>query len=150
MYDFDSYISTQASTQNFVCCGPTALTRAGLLTLIPGTVGCWTSNTRLHDIYAFYTHFFFNPYKDERIDWDLIPEKNAPNILVPTKERAILECIEFKDYFYEGYILEAVQNYKEWYDLDYDILRANAERYHVSLDELDKWIKEAEESPYLS
>ena len=75
------------------------------------------------------------------------PYYKSPNILIPTKERALVECIKYNTKMIDpGTLLDAVFNYTFGLDPNMELLYEVADFYKLPKEELDKWIQEAEES----
>ena len=75
------------------------------------------------------------------------PYKLSPNILIPTPERAIIECIKYNDRVIDtGTLLEVILGYIESPYSDINLLYKVADFFSLDRKELDKWIQEAEES----
>ena len=73
--------------------------------------------------------------------YELRPSKENPLLLIPSKERAIAECIKYLDYMDEGELIEALKEYLDrfWDDRIYEV----GEHFGVSKEILDYWFEEA-------
>ena len=85
--------------------------------------------------------YYFNP--DIDYEYELTPSETNPLLLLPSKERAIVECIKWIDYVDEGVLIEALKDYLDmfWNDRIYEV----GEHFGVSRETLDYWFKEARE-----
>lgn len=78
------------------------------------------------------------------------PSKDNPNLLIPTRERALVDYMLYQDeYGDEGLLIEALQNYLEQFK-DMDKLYEVADFYKLPRETVDYWIKEAEEETSMS
>lgn len=133
----DEEIKTKA-----VICGDHALEESGLLYYNPGArLDIFTKYKELDNLYLSVISYHYNP----NIDYTnfVKPLKSNNNLLVPSMERAIIECIKFIDTVSEGSLIEVLKDYQLWYK-NYDKLYAMAAFYQVSKEDLDYWIYEAE------
>lgn len=71
--------------------------------------------------------------------------KDAPLVLVPTPERAIVENIKYNlDFIDEGYFCDAVCRYQEGSAFNYNLLMEVADFFQVPRDKVDYWLQETE------
>ena len=97
--------------------------------------------------FPVFVKYYFNPYgKDTKYT---NPRKTNRYLHEPTKERALVETIKFHDYFNEGILIEALQNYIRNVE-DFSLLYEVAEYFGVSRDDVDYWINEAREESDMS
>ena len=63
-------------------------------------------------------------------------------LLLPSKERAVVECIKHLDWIDEGLLIEGIQNYISnfW---DKKLLYEAAAHFNLPEDELEYWLEEA-------
>lgn len=133
----DEEIKTKA-----VICGDRALEESGLLYYNPGArLDIFTKYKELDNLYLSVVSYHYNP----NIDYTnfVKPLKSNNNLLVPSMERAIIECIKFINTVSEGSLIEALKNYQLRYK-NYDKLYIMADFYQVSKEDLDHWLYEAE------
>ena len=133
----DEEIKTKA-----VICGDRALEESGLLYYNPGArLDIFTKYKELNNLNLAVITYYYNP----NIDYTnfVKPLKSNNNLLVPSMERAIIECIKFIDTVSEGSLIEALKDYQLRYK-NYDKLYTMADFYQVSKEDLDRWIYEAE------
>lgn len=80
------------------------------------------------------------------IDWDykVTPSSTNPNLLLPSKERALIECIKHLDWIDEGFLIEALKDYIDYY-YDETALRDAANHFNVTWDTVEYWLTEAKE-----
>lgn len=133
----DEEIKTKA-----VICGDRALEESGLLYYNPGArLDIFTKYKELDNLYLCVISYHYNP----NIDYTNFVKslKSNNNLLVPSMERAIIECIKFIYTVSEGSLIEALKDYQLRYK-SYDKLYEMADFYQVSKEELDYWIYEAE------
>lgn len=124
-----------------VICGNCSLARNGL-TYYPGKhLDLFTKYKELDNLNLSVITYYYNP----NIDYTnfVTPMETNVNILLPSPERAIIECIKFIDIVQEDILIEAIQNYKLFYK-SYDKLYEMANFYNLPKKELDYWIYESE------
>ena len=139
---YDDYIIIDKEIKTpVVICGNCSLARNGLTYYSGKHLDLFTKYKELHNLNLAVITYYYNP----NIDYTnfVRPMETNPNILLPSPERAIIECIKFIDFVSEDILLEAIQNYKLWYK-SYDKLYPMADFYQVSKKDLDHWIYEAE------
>ena len=127
-----------------VVCNACAMGRAGLSNCITWKLDLWTSYESLHKADIGLAVYYYK----ENIDYDnyLIPDKDNPFILVPTKERAIVEAI-IDDMLDEGILIESIQNYLQFF-CNMDLLYEVADFYKLDRDTLEYWLQEAREETW--
>lgn len=123
-----------------VACGSYALTKNSLLRFSTGTLCVFTDSTILEKVTCTGFDYY---YRNMEIDYKygLRPSKENPLLLIPSKERAIAECIKYLDYMDEGELTEALKEYLDrfWDDRIYEV----GEHFGVSKEILDYWFEEA-------
>lgn len=129
-----------------IACGPSALVRAGLTSLCMNDLFCWTDEYILSGVGNGVVKFLYNPIYKKIGFADLKCSPFSVKILEPTRERAILEYMAWIDYFHEGYLIEALQDYMGLNSINK--LYESAPTYGVNKDVLDYWIKEAREDNF--
>lgn len=119
------------------CC---ALERNGLIYASSAHLDLQTTFKELDGLQTCICNFYYNP----EIDWDylLCPMKSNPLLLLPSKERALIECIQHLDWVDEGFLIEALKTYLNWFKDD-DRLYACADHFGVSRETVNYWINEA-------
>ena len=123
-----------------VCIGEMAFIRCGLTTLLTDVLQLSTLVTGITGIHNLIAKWYFNPWAD---CYEFTkPSHKHPNILVPTRERAIIEYIIFKDYFDEGILIEGLKIYIQQ-NTDFTTLRDVAKYFKLKDSILDYWINEA-------
>ena len=132
-YDF-------ALTKQAVCCGSTALARNGLVMFDVIHLNLQTKKSELDITSYAYFSLFYNP----DIDYEYCVSKSAKNplLLLPSKERAIVECIKHLDWIDEGLLIEGIQNYINnfWNE---KLLYEAASHFSLPEEELKYWLEEA-------
>ena len=123
-----------------IACGSYALAQNSLLRFSPNILCVFTDSTILEKVTCTgFDYHYFNPdidYKQE-----LRPSKKNPLLLIPSKKRAIVECIKWLDYVDEGELIEALKEYLDrfWNDRIYEV----GEHFGISKEILDYWFEEA-------
>lgn len=125
-----------------VLCCEAALANNGLTYFDPNYPIVFTEYELLNGKSFGYSKHIYN----NNIDYDNYVRvcSNTDKILIPTKERAIVESIKFKDYCDEGILIEAIKNYLGSFKNFVELYKV-AQFYNVDKYEIDYWIKEAEE-----
>ena len=146
--NYNSYDTIVGEQMECVLAGPTALYRAGLTSQQTVVLDIWTSYEDIpNGLFAVFVRYYYNPMgKDIQYT---VCGKAHKNIHEPTKERALVETIKFHDYFNEGILIEALQNYIRNVE-DFSLLYEVAEYFSVSRDDVDYWINEAREESDMS
>lgn len=129
-------------TSKIVLCGCCALVRNGLISWDGGThLDMYTEIKRLHKFNLVYAMYFYTP----KIDYEYCVEPyfTNPLILMPTKERALIEYIRDEHICDEGILIEALKNYLLWF-YNEDLLHEAADHFKVSWDKVLFWLHEAE------
>lgn len=125
-----------------VICMQCALARVGLSTITPDHLDVWTPYIELDGMDLTWVRYLYNPNIDFK--YELTSEGTNPLLLCPSKERALIEYIKCEKWRDEGPLIEALKDYLEFFK-NIPKLYAAAEYFSVSREELDYWIKEAEE-----
>lgn len=126
-----------------VVAGECAFQRCGLTSHLSNIIQAWTLRLITSGIYNPIAMWYFSPFADKFFDTK--PSIVHPNILEPTRERAIIEYIIFHDYFDEGILIEGLSNYLYENDDNPNKLFLEAEKFHCPKKLVDYWIKEARE-----
>lgn len=139
---FDNYIADKEIKTKVVICGDCSLARNGLTYYPGGHLDLFTKYENLNKLDLCIITYYYNP----KIDYThfLTPMETNENILLPSPERAIVECIKFIDNVQEDILIEALLNYKLFYN-SYDKLYEVGKFFDVSKNDIDYWIGEAED-----
>ena len=135
MYKYDKLIEKES-----VLCDFCALTRNGLTMQNPDFIVLWTNYAELDGTTTAAIKYLYNPNLD-RVNY-LTPSPTNANLLLPTKERAIVEYILCERWRDEGTLIEALKTYL-WQFKDMDKLYEVADHFKLSREELNYWINEA-------
>ena len=129
-------------TSKIVLCGCCALVRNGLINWDGGThLDMYTEIETLHQFNMVYAMYHYT----KKIDYEycVSPSPTNPLILVPTKERAIVEYVRDEHLCDEGILIEALKNYLMWFRND-ELLREASDHFGVPWETMLYWIHEAE------
>lgn len=140
---YDRYVE-----QLSVICGQCALARCGLINSNWIHLDLWTRYKELDGIDSAIIKYFYNPAID--YTYEVFPEQSNPNLLLPSKERAIVEYIMCEKWRDEGILIEALQAYVRDYGNHLAQLFVVAEFFSLSEEELDYWLNEAREESDMS
>ena len=135
IYPYDKLI-----TEKRVLCEECALARVGLINYNAGHLQLMTNDSSFDKFSMCYITYYYY----ENIDYEkyVIPSADNPNILVPTKERAIIEYMKNEKWRDEGVLIEALKNYLRWFRNDEKLYKV-ADHFEVKRDLVDYWINEA-------
>lgn len=135
-------LHAQILTQN------SALNYAGLIYWYPNCIDVLTNYNELNNVTFYLTTYYYKPAMNNK--HYTRPSKDNPNLLIPTRERALVDYMLYQDeYGDEGLLIEALQNYLEQFK-DMDKLYEVADFYKLPRETVDYWIKEAEEETSMS
>lgn len=137
---FDRFVGERLD-HSIVLSGECALQRCGLTTYLSDGIQAWTLFTEISGIQNAIVSWYFNPFAAN--DMDTNPSQSHPNILIPTKERALVEYVMFHEYFDEGILIEGLKSYIYEKNGDTSRLYEEAEKFHLKEETLSYWIKEA-------
>ena len=148
---FKNYVIEKLSKgteEHLVLAGEFPLILNGLVAKAVMGPDIFTTNIALKDI-RIYTRVKY--YYVPTIDTEHYVRKYSdeyPNILIPTKERALIECIKYKmDYVDEGVFIEAMYNYItldcDEKEENYALLNEVADFFEVPWDKVKYWIAES-------
>lgn len=135
IYPYDSLIDEKR-----VLCGACALSRVGLVDYNSGHLELMTNDIEFDNFSLCYiTYYYYS-----KIDYEnyVAPLSSNPFILVPTKERAIVEYIKNEKWCDEGILIEALKSYLMWFRNDEELYKV-AEHFKVPKETIDYWINEA-------
>lgn len=142
LIDTSHYDELLGSSGDFVVCGENAFMRVGLTTLWMDTIKAWTPYSEVHGIATPYVQWYYN--SDAKNIEDTKPSTKCTHIHEPTRERAIVEYIKFREYFDEGILVEGIDTYLLFNkDSDLSELYRIADKYKLPKSELDYWLNEA-------
>lgn len=126
-----------------VICNCCALARNGLTSYNSEHLDVFSDKSeKLGKVFsASIITYYFNPNID--YEYDVKPLETNPLLLLPSRERAIVECIKWLDYVDEGVLIEALKDYLDyfWDSRIYDV----GNHFDVNKETLDYWFKEARE-----
>lgn len=143
----DTFYPLLNDTFPHVLCGECALYRAGINSQLFSSLQMWTEYKELETVLqGLVVTYYYIPVVD--LDYEVAPVDGYKNILLPSKERALVEMIKYRDYFNEGSLIEGLQTYLWLNGDDLDHLYEVAVHFKVSQDEIDYWINEAREDDY--
>lgn len=123
-----------------VVCAEAALNFAGLVIFNSEHLIFQTCEKELGSRSFGYYSLYYNHNIDYR--YKIRPFKDNPNLLLPTKERALVECILHLDWVDEGLLIEALKDYMErhWNEKEfYEV----ADHFGLDRETLEYWLKEA-------
>ena len=135
-YDWDHEFN-----ELLVICGHCSLIRNGLVIGNSAHLDLFTCYMELHRVETLAFTYYYNSFIDYK--YEVTPSKSNPKLLLPSKERAIVECIKFLDNVDEGLLVEALKSYLDyfWDDRIYEV----GLHFGVSRETLDYWFQEAKE-----
>lgn len=149
---YDMYMPHHNDGNTHVLCAESALFRNGLSTQASCHLQMWTTEVILHDVHM-PTYSLYYRYKLNK-DIGVTPHTKYPWMLIPNKERALIDMISQKQFFNEGSLIEGLQEYLRFED-NPSKLYEMGERLSLGIDffdatkeKIDYWIKEAEEDDY--
>lgn len=125
-----------------VLCSGCALARNGLVTQTPVYLEMFTDREKYDGFSLGVGRYLYNPDIDY-VNY-VCPMDSNRLILLPTKERAIVEYVKFEKWCDEGLLIEALKTYDE-YKPDYDLLFFVADFFGVASGVMKQWIIEARE-----
>jgi len=148
----DDYMALQNDGNSHVVCAESALWRAGLSTQMSVHLQMWTTFVELHDVDNGYIRLYYK-YKLDK-ETGVTPHAKYPWMLIPSKERALIDMISQNQFFNEGSLIEGLQEYLRFEDNPnklYEMgerLSLGIDFFDATKDKIDYWIKEAEEDDY--
>lgn len=123
-----------------VACGSYALAKNSLICFSPSILCVFTDSTTLENVTCTGFDYY---YRNMAIDYkyELRPSRENSLLLIPSKERAIVECIKWLEYADEGELIEALKTYLDmfWDNRIYEV----GEHFGISKETLDYWFEEA-------
>jgi len=136
----DLYKYDKEFSKCYVITGACAFARNGL---IYASVTHLDLQTDIKEMDGFCTQvsgFHYNPEID--YEYCVTESPTNPLLLLPTKERAIVECIRHLDWIDEGFLIEGLKDYINYF-WDSRLLLQAAQHFSLSYDELEYWLEEA-------
>lgn len=124
-----------------ILCNSCALARNGLIAQTGIHLDLFSQLKDAEALDAGFVTYYYN----ENIDYDnyVTPMKTNSNLLLPTRERALVEYLLLEKWCDEGTLIEALKTYKLLEGV-YDRLYEVADFYKLPRETLDYWIHEAE------
>lgn len=135
MLNYDSVVDEKR-----VLCGSCALGRVGLVMSNCIHLDLMTDYKDFDKFNLVYLTYYYYPNIDYT-HW-VHPSSDNKNILVPTKERALVEYIKNEKWCDEGILIEALKNYLEFFRNDEELFKV-ADFFELDRDILHYWINEA-------
>ena len=133
---FDTCVTTKR-----VLCGGCALNIVGLVNWNSEYLILTTDDENFDNFSLFYMEYWY--YANIDYSFCVKPSEDNPLILIPTKERAIVDYLRNEKHCDEGILIEALKTYLLWFK-NLDELYRVCEHFDVSRDLIDYWIYEAE------
>lgn len=124
-----------------VLAGACALSRRGLTTITPAFLQLYTNDVKF-DGFSFGVGMYIYKPNLDYLNY-VTPMSTNKNLLLPSRERAIVEYLLLEKWCDEGTLIEALKTYQLLVD-DYTELYRVAEFYGLSADKLEYWMYEAE------
>ena len=126
--------------KKYVLCNTCALARNGLSYEYGAYIDVLTTKKNMDGLQFHFASFTY----EKNIDYEHYVKETLPNrnLLLPTKERAIVEAIIHIDRCPEGILIEAIKMYLEDND-DLSKLYEVSDFFKLSRDTLEYWLEEA-------
>lgn len=125
-----------------VLCGTCAFARVGLTTLKSEQLEILQSTDYTSDKVITYAGDTYNDLSFTTVS------PMSVYVHEPSRERAIVEYILYRQYFDEGVLIEGIQEYLSLYNDDVSALYPVAEHFNLHSEILDYWINEAREDNF--
>ena len=131
--------------KDYVVCTSCALARNGLTYVNPAPLTVFTRHKSFHNKNFGLASFVYSENEINTTDYvQAVP--NNSHILVPTRERAIVESIIHLDGCDEGELVEAINTYITGKEIcDMDKLYEVADFFGLARSELEYWIEESKD-----
>lgn len=136
----EPYIYDNNYTKIAVLTGACALTRNGLTTGSLQHLDIQTDIESLDGAQTIPCSFHYNAVID--YVYELTPSRSNSLLLLPSKERALIETLAHLNWCDEGILIEALKSYLLWFRDDKKLYSC-AEHFGVSKETVDYWINEA-------
>lgn len=124
----------------YVACNSFALAVNGLVFASTEHIDLMTAFEELDGIDLVYLSYFYNAKIDKVYEVSVYPKDE--HILIPSKERAIVEYIINQKWCDEGLLIEALRSYIDQF-WDEEKLFTAADYFELSRDTLNYWLEEA-------
>ncbi len=123
-----------------VLCGSSALSFAGLVMFNTTHYIIQTRIDLLNNSVLYFFTLKFNPKID--YEYRVVPSKSNPMLLLPTKERALVENIQHLEWVDEGLLVEGLKNYIAQFWNEEEIYKV-ADHFGLDHSTLEYWLEEA-------
>lgn len=133
--NYDSVINERR-----VLCNQCALSRSGLIIANDTHIDLMTNREDFDGFSLVYITYYYYEHID--YEYKLHPLNTNPLILVPSKERALVEYIKNEKWCDEGTLIEAMKTYLMWFRDDQK-LKEVAEHFSLNWSTVEYWINEA-------
>ena len=128
-----------------VLCGITSLSLNGLSSAWSSFICSTTSKKEFDGINTGLRAWIYNPNVDKE-SFLRVEHLLGEDLLVPTKERALIECMKNPSIVDEGHLCEAIVDYLEYTsDSSKEKLYEMAQFFDFPVEKVDWWISEAYE-----
>jgi hypothetical protein len=134
------YIYDNEIKETRVMCAQCAFARQGLIYWIGPHLDLWTYYSSIDGLNTSAVRYLYN--KNIDYEYEVQPYFTNPNLLLPSKERAIVEYIKCERWCDEGTLIEGLKTYLDQF-CDMEHLYEVAEFFKLDKPILDYWIKEA-------
>lgn len=136
----EEFLYDKFYTKKSVITGTCALARNGLVYANATHLDLQTNEIQLDGLHTVPCNFYYNG----NIDWnyEITEMQSNSKLLLPSKERALVECIKHLDWCDEGILIEALKTYLMWFRDDEKLYKC-ADHFGVARDTVDYWINEA-------
>ena len=136
----DVYKYDELFKERYVLAGSCALARNGLIMLSP-THLCLQVEDPSMNHFRTCVFEFLSPGKVD-YEYALTPSPRNSNLLLPSKERTLVECILHPDWVDEGFLIEGLQDYL-WLFYQEERLEEARKHFGLSKETLNYWLEEA-------
>lgn len=128
-----------------VVCGTSALARNGLGSSWYDVIASTVSNKDFDRLELGRRLFFYKPTISAVTDYTTVITFRGEKLLLPSKERALLDCMQNTDITDEGQLCEAIVDYLEYPSNNgsREKLYEVADFFGYPRDKVDWWISEA-------
>lgn len=124
-----------------VLCFSCALARNGLIYFNATNLTMFTTYKEIDKVNAAVVTYYYNP--DIDYEYEVRESPTNPLILIPSKERTLVECIKYLDCVDEGLLVEGLNGYLDYF-WDGKIYKV-ADHFGVKRETIDYWLQEARE-----
>ncbi|MCM1172518.1 MAG: hypothetical protein NC393_10365 [Clostridium sp.] len=137
---FTTEVAKNLVTEEMVVCGTTALTYNGMTTYSSPHLRLMTQYKELDGCDVVFLSYYYYTYID-RVNW-IRHDVDNPLILIPSRERAIIDYLMNERWCDEGVAIDALKDYLNNF-CDMSELYRVADFYKYSKETLDYWLEEA-------